>query len=498
MSHLIVTGPFNGVLSGPIEATNGTAAAPSITFLSDLDTGLYRISANLLGVTSGGSNIASWGSTGLGLGTGGVASSTMLQVVDTGTSSPRGITNDQYNTGTNSAQINLRKARGTFATPTTVVTGDLLSRLISWGYDGSNFIESGGLRFTSEGTIAATRMPSKFDIYVGTDATPTVLTSTATFSGSNGISLTALGNNSPVTITPSGNGNNIFNTTYSSGTAGINRFLSSTNVVTMRLQNSVTGVGASDGLEISIDNIPNAYFYNYENGAIIFGTNNNERARISAAGGLSIGSTTDAGVGNVLIGGTKTMKFGATSGATIGVGADTTAGDLVFTGSTTGKFIFPTNVTGTGVQIYTNGIGTASSGTGYSGAFYLTANGVTALTLDTSQNATFAGTTLKTGARLVPKVTSTATAAGTTTLTTSSTYLQIFTGSTTQNVQMPAANLDGAGYSTTFVINNQSSGALTLLRAGSDTFPGAATTFVVTAGTSYTIMSDGVSLWTAN
>lgn len=100
--------------------------------------------------------------------------------------------------------------------------------------------------------------------------------------------------------------------------------------------------------------------------------------------------------------------------------------------------------------------------------------------------------------RSIPGVTSTATAAGTTTLTTTSTLLQIFTGSTTQNVQLPAANLDGAGFSTTFIINNQSSGAVTLLRAGSDTFPGAATTFTVAAGASYTMMSDSVSLWTAN
>jgi hypothetical protein len=39
---------------------------------------------------------------------------------------------------------------------------------------------------------------------------------------------------------------------------------------------------------------------------LIFGTNNTERARISAAGGFSVGTTTDAGVGNILASGNVT------------------------------------------------------------------------------------------------------------------------------------------------------------------------------------------------
>lgn len=37
-----------------VEVANGTAAAPSVTFTSDADTGLYRAAANELGVTAGG------------------------------------------------------------------------------------------------------------------------------------------------------------------------------------------------------------------------------------------------------------------------------------------------------------------------------------------------------------------------------------------------------------------------------------------------------------
>lgn len=123
-------------------------------------------------------------------------------------------------------------------------------------------------------------------------------------------------------------------------------------------------------------------------------------------------------------------------------------------------------------------------------------NGSATVTLDTSQNTTLAAN-LKVTKRWSPGVTSTATAAGTTTLTTTSTLVQIFTGSTTQNVTLPAANLDGAGFSTSFVIKNRSSGAVTINRAGSDTIDGA-TSYNLAAGTSITLYSDSVSDWTVN
>lgn len=92
-------------------------------------------------------------------------------------------------------------------------------------------------------------------------------------------------------------------------------------------------------------------------------------------------------------------------------------------------------------------------------------------------------------------VTSTATAAGTTTLTSSSTEIQTFTGSTTQTVQFPAANLFGAGIAVVYTINNQSSGTVTPTRAGSDTFQGGGATDPVLAGATTRYVSDGVSVW---
>lgn len=94
-------------------------------------------------------------------------------------------------------------------------------------------------------------------------------------------------------------------------------------------------------------------------------------------------------------------------------------------------------------------------------------------------------------------VTSTATAAGTTTLTSTSKTLQIFTGSTTQTITLPAANVFGSGIGQILIIKNRSSGALTVNRAGSDTIDGGTTTNVAT-GVSITLISNGSTEWTIN
>jgi hypothetical protein len=99
----------------------------------------------------------------IGVGTGSTAPTGKLHVVETLSSSPRGIISDQYNTAGNSAQLHLRKARGTFATPTAVVTGDIISNLSSWGYDGSAFINNASVRVTSTGTIATGAVPTKME-----------------------------------------------------------------------------------------------------------------------------------------------------------------------------------------------------------------------------------------------------------------------------------------------------------------------------------------------
>lgn len=92
-------------------------------------------------------------------------------------------------------------------------------------------------------------------------------------------------------------------------------------------------------------------------------------------------------------------------------------------------------------------------------------------------------------------VSSTATAAGTTTLTSASRRTQIFTGTTTQTLQLPAANLFGAGIAVEYIVVNRSTGTVTAQRAGSDTFDGGGTTDAILTNTTRHYVSNGSNQW---
>lgn len=65
-------------MTGPLKASNGTVGAPSHTFASDTDSGLYRIGANNIGLALGGSKVVDYASTGVTV-TGTVDATTIKQ-----------------------------------------------------------------------------------------------------------------------------------------------------------------------------------------------------------------------------------------------------------------------------------------------------------------------------------------------------------------------------------------------------------------------------------
>jgi hypothetical protein len=73
----------------------------------------------------------------VGIGT--TAPVSLLNIIQTVTSDPRGIVIDQYSSDTAGAQINQRKARGTPSAPSAVLSGDVLAAWFGRGYDGSGF-----------------------------------------------------------------------------------------------------------------------------------------------------------------------------------------------------------------------------------------------------------------------------------------------------------------------------------------------------------------------
>lgn len=122
----------------------------------------------------------------LGIGT--ASPLTKLNVVETTTSSLRGILSSQFNTGTDGAMIGMRKARGTEGTSTTIVTGDSLGVINAWGYDGTNFLNMAGIEFGTSGTIAAGRVPTEIRFYTATDNAPSVKTLRMTLTASGNLS----------------------------------------------------------------------------------------------------------------------------------------------------------------------------------------------------------------------------------------------------------------------------------------------------------------------
>lgn len=72
-----VTFPQGSISSQPVILPSGTASNPSISFTGDTDTGLYRIDANKIGISSGGSKVGE-----IGVGYGGFTGNVIQWITD--------------------------------------------------------------------------------------------------------------------------------------------------------------------------------------------------------------------------------------------------------------------------------------------------------------------------------------------------------------------------------------------------------------------------------
>lgn len=112
----------------------------------------------------------------LAIGLGVTAAPTVFTAGDTSSSTPRGIMSWQSSTDTASAHLQLRKSRGTFASPSTVANADIIGRVVYSAYDGSNYLEMASIRATVSGTAATTSIPTRLEFLTGSSATPSVAT----------------------------------------------------------------------------------------------------------------------------------------------------------------------------------------------------------------------------------------------------------------------------------------------------------------------------------
>jgi hypothetical protein len=130
---------LNSIGVGPFVKTDGTTP-----LTGNWAAGNFYISAQTIGINTDGT---------IPIGS--------LQVAGNLTSTIRGIVNDQYSTDTLSAKIYNRKARGTFASPSTIITGDVISNWTSSAYDGTSFVDTADTRILSAGTISTGIIPSQ-------------------------------------------------------------------------------------------------------------------------------------------------------------------------------------------------------------------------------------------------------------------------------------------------------------------------------------------------
>lgn len=98
VNNLTGNGTASPVTASIFNAGNGAVTAPSFTFTSDTDTGLYRIGANNIGVAANGAKVLDIGTTGLAV-TGSLSATTTLAVTGVSTLTGRLQANNKIATG---------------------------------------------------------------------------------------------------------------------------------------------------------------------------------------------------------------------------------------------------------------------------------------------------------------------------------------------------------------------------------------------------------------
>jgi hypothetical protein len=117
-----------------------------------------------------------WDNTNFRLGINNATPLSDLEVTESGTNTVRGIVDGQYSSSVNGAKLDMRKARGTRASPSVITSGDNLGVISAEGYDGTNYLQDASIIFSTEGTIAATQVPTIIRFSTATNAAPSVVT----------------------------------------------------------------------------------------------------------------------------------------------------------------------------------------------------------------------------------------------------------------------------------------------------------------------------------
>jgi hypothetical protein len=250
----------------------------------------------------------------------------------------------------------MRKSRGTFAAPLTIVTGDILGRLVFGGYEGTNYNESAYIRGTSTGTIATNRVPSKLEFFTSTDAAPSVATVALTLNADQSATFANRVNNITFTVPASaatftlasGKTVTLNNTLAFSGTDGTAHTFPSTSSTLARtdapqvftgnqtFSNIISPLGTGlrlGGQSVTSDAAPGAHTFQSQS-AYSQAATNTAGADLNLAVGLgrrlytSVSNTAGVVTVTITVNGSAVALV---SGTNFALGSDNTAGQLAVT-----------------------------------------------------------------------------------------------------------------------------------------------------------------------
>ena len=251
-------------LDGTLLMEDGTAGSPGLAFASDLNTGFFRPAADQLAIATNGVERVEFGTSEVVFNDGGADvdfrvegdTNANLFFVDAG--------NDRVGIGTSSPK-ELIDSRGSL-----VISGDNATSTNAFGTAEGLLLSTG----TGVGRITA--------ISNGNNNVDLSLRALNAGTATEGIRIKNDGKVGIGTATPTGAGGQVVEI-YSSGSLS-----------ELHLTNSTSGNTGLRGLTHLLNGV-DAYAFNRENGAYIFGTNNTERARIDSSGRLLVGTSSSSG-----------------------------------------------------------------------------------------------------------------------------------------------------------------------------------------------------------
>jgi hypothetical protein len=184
-----------------------------------------------------------------------------------------------------------------------------LANIISGGFDATDIPNLDTAKITS-GTMATARLGS------GTASSSTFLRGDSTFASASSTGIDDNATSTAITIDSSENVGIGISPTPPSAYGGLHIH---SQYPVMKLSATATGSGTGDGFVARIDSTPRVELWNFENSDMVFATNNTERMRIRAGGGLAIGGTGDANTLDDYEEGTWTPVVNTANGFSTGI-----------------------------------------------------------------------------------------------------------------------------------------------------------------------------------